>query len=264
MLMDHGSTNVRSPSILSPSAVPSSRGQLLKSFLSSPPYSDPLSIYEYLEHQHARATEFEGFNLVLFRLPVKDSPITEVEVGYLSNRPGPTLVKLPPQQLHSVSQEGPGKCFGLSNTPMAEPWLKVTEGEQRMSESLQEWTKRGEDHNGLVQRMMTVLQQVFSNTVTYTRLTLLRQTVPLRSLADAALCTCLEPIRIGQNPPVPLDADSGGRWYGTRVSTVILVKNSGEVTFVERDIGEIDEQGRAKKGTGERYFTFDARGQHRR
>ena len=26
-----------------------------------------------------------------------------------------------------------------------------------------------------------------------------------------------------------------GRWYGTRVSTVILVRDDGEVTFVEKD-----------------------------
>lgn len=83
-----------------------------------------------------------------------------MEIGYLSNRPESTLVKLHPERPGSASPVGAGKCFGLSNTPLAEPWPKVTEGEQRMSESLQEWTEKGEDHHDLVQRMMTVLQQV--------------------------------------------------------------------------------------------------------
>ncbi len=85
-----------------------------------------------------------------------------------------------------------------------------------------------------------------------------RQSVPLKSLADAKRCTCLQPIRIGKNPEQPLKAESKGRWYGTRVSTVILVKENGEVTFVERDIGELDEEGEARRGDGERVFRFVA------
>lgn len=51
------------------------------------------------------------------------------------------------------------------------------------------------------------------------------------------------------------------RWYGTRISTVILVKDNGEVTFVERDIAVLNEEsGRPVDGdrTKERRFTFQA------
>lgn len=48
-----------------------------------------------------------------------------------------------------------------------------------------------------------------------------------------------------------------GRWYGTRVSTVILVKDDGTVTFVERDISVL-EGGKAIAGTDERRVVFQA------
>ena len=68
-------------------------------------------------------------------------------------------------------------------------------------------------------------------------------------------CTCLPPIRLnaGHTP------GSEGRWYGTRVSTVIMIKDTGETTFVERDIGMLDGTGGIKKGGGERRYMFAAR-----
>jgi hypothetical protein len=38
------------------------------------------------------------------------------------------------------------------------------------------------------------------------------------------------------------------------------VKDIGEVIFVERDIGEMDDEGGARRGMGERNFTFEAEG----
>jgi hypothetical protein len=65
---------------------------------------------------------------------------------------------------------------------------------------------------------------------------------------------------------------TGFRWYSTRLSTVILVRDDGHVTFVERDIAGLDRStgsdqddhgGRAgmietqvKIGGGERRFEF--------
>jgi uncharacterized protein with NRDE domain len=57
------------------------------------------------------------------------------------------------------------------------------------------------------------------------------------------------PFQIGGNVESS-DAPSGAaRWYGTRISTVILIKDSGEVVFVERDIAVLDEQGQPVPGT---------------
>ena len=76
-------------------------------------------------------------------------------------------------------------------------------------------------------------------------------------MSDAKSCTCLAPVLLGKDPTLPADAQSG-RWYGTRVSTVILVRNDGMVTFVERDIANLDEYGQAQKGTEERRIQFQA------
>jgi len=45
----------------------------------------------------------------------------------------------------------------------------------------------------------------------------------------------LEPLLVAPNPEIPIQEGQQGRWYGTRVSTVIVAKDNGEVTFVERD-----------------------------
>ncbi|KAL7423592.1 hypothetical protein Q5752_001173 [Cryptotrichosporon argae] len=49
----------------------------------------------------------------------------------------------------------------------------------------------------------------------------------------------------------------GLRWYGTRVSTVILVRDDGHVVFVERDRARLVD-GAPVEGGGERRFEFDA------
>ena len=58
--------------------------------------------------------------------------------------------------------------------------------------------------------------------------------------------------------PLKLEEGETGRWYGTRVSTVILIRDDGDVVFVERDIGELGPDGQARRGTGERRFRFTA------
>ena len=86
----------------------------------------------------------------------------------------------------------------------------------------------------------------------------LRQSIPLDSLASLKNCTCLHPVKLGTDVDTPLEKGKPGRWYGTRLSTVILVKDSGEVTFVERDIFVDDGQGGAKDGSDERRISFQA------
>jgi len=78
------------------------------------------------------------------------------------------------------------------------------------------------------------------------------------SIADLSDCTCLHPVAVGPNPDQLSRPGEKTRWYGTRVTTVVLVKDNGEVTFVERNIFIQDAQGEAKPGTGERRFEFQA------
>lgn len=50
------------------------------------------------------------------------------------------------------------------------------------------------------------------------------------------------------------------RWYGTRISSVILVKDNGQVTFIERDRSVLDSDGHVQPGvqSKERRFQFQA------
>jgi uncharacterized protein with NRDE domain len=55
---------------------------------------------------------------------------------------------------------------------------------------------------------------------------------------------------------VPITEGQTGRWYGTRVSTVILVREDGRTTFIERDRAVLKD-GDIQPGF-ERRFDFDA------
>jgi uncharacterized protein with NRDE domain len=131
------STNIREPGRPDP-VDPPSRGQLLKSFLAPP---SPPALHEYLEAHRQTAQNFVGFNLLLFN--VGHQP----KVGYLSNRPTTTLEDL---KL--------GECVGLSNSPLAEPWPKVTSGCQAMQLSLEQWRLNHENEDELIERMMGLLR----------------------------------------------------------------------------------------------------------
>lgn len=125
------------------------------------------------------AEDYDGFNLLLFHLrppPPSDvdsaSPFTHPcaedwdhpQVGYLSNRPAPICYALHPPTTDTVPKLGPnddeelGKAYGMSNSPLAEPWTKVTEGEKAMAQSLEYWSANGEDEERLIERLIKLLQ----------------------------------------------------------------------------------------------------------
>jgi len=154
-------TNIRIPPVPTP-ANPPSRGLLLKEFL-APPAGSLRSVQEYLEGYKPVAEQYEGFNLLLFHLHpnLSDEGQTgwkETEIGYLTNRPVPTLQNVPGST--STPSGAVGECKGLSNTPMDQPWPKVTRGEAEMTRTLQEWADQGEEQDALVERMMEMLQYV--------------------------------------------------------------------------------------------------------
>ena len=161
------STNVRSlrttPTSTTPSDPPS-RGLLLKAFLSPPPAPSLArpSAREYLEGCLPRASEYDGFNLLLFDLRPNcggEKPVLS-KIGYLSNRPAPTLTDIHPTSTESGLGVHQARCYGLSNTPLAAPWPKVTDGERRMSVSIAQWREEGGADDALLERMMEILQLV--------------------------------------------------------------------------------------------------------
>ncbi|WRT65990.1 uncharacterized protein IL334_002941 [Kwoniella shivajii] len=266
---------------LEPSPNPPSRGLLLKEFLlstspatctstSTPTDSStpsPLSVHDYLSSHLSQVGEYEGFNLLLFSL--KKSIRALPEIGYLTNRPIPSLIDLnlnpglnedddDNDNEKDVKDNLECECLGISNSPMNEPWPKVIQGRNRMKENIKEWKERNEDDKRLVERMFNVLSQ----------------SIPINKESDSFSSTQIPLITIPSretenfhNPSVEVkdrkeDSDSKlepkPKWYGTRTSTIILVKDNGETIFVERDILELDAEGNPKKGTGERWIEFQA------
>jgi uncharacterized protein with NRDE domain len=160
MMLNLKSTNVRDVAPAKPRISTPSRGLLLKSFLSPPPSSSLPTVRDYLTDYSASASEYEGFNLLLFKLPVQGDG-KEPELLCLSNRPSPTLTDMRTSPSQGGLGVGIGRCHGLSNTPLSQPWPKVIEGERRMSESLRNWNQKDEGDKGLVERMMQILQCVW-------------------------------------------------------------------------------------------------------
>ena len=122
---------------------------------------------EYLAGYQPLAEQYEGFNLLLFHLhpPSKEAGKNhwgKTEIGYLSNRPSPTLVDIPTPAGPAPAGQGSGvtvgECKGLSNTPMNQPWPKVTRGEETMTRTLQQWSEGNEGETELIERMMQLLQ----------------------------------------------------------------------------------------------------------
>ncbi|KAK8865618.1 hypothetical protein IAR55_000762 [Kwoniella newhampshirensis] len=258
---------------LRPARNPPSRGLLLKSFLSPhpppPPSSSPektqgatnahgaltpeLGVHDYLASYLPTAGEYEGFNLLLFSLGRKG---VEPEVGYLTNRPVPSFTDLQVPHTRRAQTErehdpvadsnhlniksgslSSAQCFGLSNSPMSQPWPKVVDGEKRMVQTLKEWNEAGRgDERDLVERMFKLLSHQ----------------VPVTS-PDLSHTTTVPLLDVPSELP-----NNASRGYGTRTATVILVKEDGKTTFVERDVLVLDDKGEARRGDAERWYEFEA------
>ncbi|OWZ62714.1 hypothetical protein AYX15_05171 [Cryptococcus neoformans] len=217
-----------------PLSPPPSRGKLLREFLSPSPFtSSQLETQSYISSHFPTAGDYEGFNLLLFSLSAERS------IGYLTNRPSPSCIDLTSSLCGG--EHGQMRCVGLSNSPLDEKWPKVQQGEKNMEKSLREWEEKGEGEDGLVERMFGVLSP----------------SRPITSDVDLTLSTTIPPIKLGEDLFLNTDPqNTRARWKGTRTATVIIVQDSGETTYVERDIWVIGQDGEPKKGENERRFKF--------
>lgn len=71
----------------------------------------------------------------------------------------------------------------------------------------------------------------------------------------------ITPLRVSATL-APDSSSSEPIYYGTRLSTVVLVRRDGSVLFVERDIWKLDDRGSLVRGRpkDDRSFRFDLRG----
>ncbi|ADV21400.1 hypothetical protein I305_00567 [Cryptococcus gattii E566] len=217
-----------------PLSPPPSRGKLLREFLSPSLFTSPqLETQSYISSHFPTAGDYEGFNLLLFSL------LPERRIGYLTNRPAPSTLDLTSSLCGGT--DGQRKCMGLSNSPLDEKWPKVQQGEKNMEKSLREWEEKREGEDRLVERMFGVLSP----------------SRPVTCEHDLTMSTTIPPVKLGEDLFLNTDPHcTRARWKGTRTATVIIVMDSGETTYVERDIWVIGQDGEPKKGEGERRFKF--------
>jgi len=73
----------------------------------------------------------------------------------LSNKPGPVLT----ESNHFLRFNLKGlQVHGISNSPLAEPWPKVTQGERAMKQTLGEWAEAREDEGQMCERLFKLLR----------------------------------------------------------------------------------------------------------
>lgn len=192
----------------------------------------------------------------------------------------------------STTSCGSACSGGLSNSVLTEPWAKVTTGRQRFDECVARAAARKDDEReGEAHLIEDLFEAMESSPGPVTTRTQMRSSVlipplklPMHSasvpaairsesrLLDGPHSAHLDPAAPAapaiSRSATPLGFKKGGSasgpktaWYATRTSTVILVRESGEVSFVERDVHVLDADGMSptREGCGrenERRFDF--------
>ncbi|KAI6102333.1 NRDE protein-domain-containing protein [Pisolithus croceorrhizus] len=217
---------------------PRSRGHLVASFLATPPSSltdkhpDPTEIEQYLrglvgpsDLADEGGALYAGFNLLLLSPRVTHSstmpspPIT-YDAYLATNRGAGGQITCRPL---SLAERQYGGLSNGSDGHGGKEWVKVKKGLEILRTVVS-----GPDHSE-----DKIIEELFE---------LLTWTPPTSPTSRAGLCNTIQvdPILMptaentlntsGNEPTQPPQ-----RYYATRLATVILVKRTGEVVFIERD-----------------------------
>ncbi|KAA1474731.1 DUF833-domain-containing protein [Dentipellis sp. KUC8613] len=243
----------------------SSRGTLLSDYLLAPRGE---SLDEYVAELESQETVYAGFNLLLLsptsNTVTLEHPASAAATVTLDPASSAAETSSQPKLSYTgvlVTNSGGGRtpltarplrddecsCGGLSNGVDghgADAWPKVVNGVYHVQEALDRLNVgHGKDEvdeqeeQTLVEELMNILGT--DPAIPPTTRHGLRTAIHVSPLA-------LEPL---SGPAAP---------YGTRLSTVILVRRDGRVLFVERDIWKLDGTGKVVKGAkeGERVWRF--------
>ncbi|EJU03309.1 DUF833-domain-containing protein [Dacryopinax primogenitus] len=205
---------------------PTSRGDLPHNFL-NPPANKFETLDDYVRHLTTPPSDsYAGFNLLL-AAPSKGG-IDNFEVTRLTNSGGGGPITA--RSLRDNERAHGGMSNGVDGAAEGE-WRKVIEG----SEKLQKILEVGLDEDGMIQATFDALSICRTPPQT-------RQQLRTSIMIPPLLIPITGKVPPGGNePPVPDPVTKEiGLWYATRLSTVLLVKKTGEVTFVERDIWALD------------------------
>ncbi|KAI0772258.1 NRDE protein-domain-containing protein [Irpex lacteus] len=221
----------------------STRGELTSSFLLSD--VRPQDLQTYLDGVTARNRQYAGFNLLLLApRPSSSSNSFKSDASsgaYLTNHGGGGDLASRPL---TASER---RCGALSNGIDgldADKWPKVQQG-LGMFEDIPQAPV--DDDNADLPLAETDLVESLFNLLTW------RSPVTPAVRGDLRKTILVDPLK------VPINSEE--TWiYGTRLSTVILVRRDGSATFIERDIWKLDSDGKPVKGDsvkGDRVHTFE-------
>ncbi|GME84718.1 unnamed protein product [Ambrosiozyma monospora] len=130
--------------------------------------------------------------------------------------------------------------IGLSNSLYLNPWPKVVDGEQRLTQMINTSISEHWSEDKLIQGCLDVLS--VSNPPDHkdwSKMTYLEafQTMPQSIFIPPVHTQDSTNTRVQKNHGMPLS----GKYYGTRSQTIILVDKFGKVKYVERDLHNSDD-----------------------
>ncbi|TDL25383.1 DUF833-domain-containing protein [Rickenella mellea] len=214
-----------------------SRGHLVSSFLSGE--DDQEQFFDHLAH--STWLDYPGFNLLLFTPSSSQasSSALKYDAKLVTNLGGggplATRHLNPCERVVSGVSNGVDGLFG-------DTWCKVNKGKEILARILAN-TKEGVAEEVLMERLFELLS--YQSPKHPTEFSQIRHNIEVT------------PFHLDPNLLPEADA-YGSHYFGTRLSTVILVRRDGTVLFVERDIWRLGCHGhpvKAERGS-ERVFEF--------
>jgi len=211
-------TNITEP----PPSEVSSRGYLVSSYLLSDPAG---SLSDELDKLNAHDAKFAGFNLLLLSPSSCDAQNLSFDAALVTNHGAGGVITSRPL---SADER---RCGSISNGVDGKggnEWPKVHQGIQSLHELLgtvSADTNEAELTNSLFELLTW------------------QSAEPPRERSQLRDTIFVDPL------PIPVGCGPSDL-YGTRLSTILLVRRDGKVLFVERDIWQMDEEGKvAMAGT---------------
>ncbi|KAI5123135.1 hypothetical protein M0805_000838 [Coniferiporia weirii] len=208
----------------------SSRGHLVSSFL----LPGAPGVKQYTDSLTGSASGgYSGFNMLVLS-PSRNAETRQVvyeDATLITNSGGGGIISS--RWLRSEERRIGGVSNGVDGEGGAD-WPKVKEGVSRLSEVLFGGERgRAGSSEGLVDELFELL---------------LRH--PEKPPANRfQLRTSIQILPLCMSASLLPDAPAiGPEYYGTRLSTVLLVQRDGSVTFIERDIWKLNEEGNLTRG----------------
>ncbi|OBZ68641.1 Transport and Golgi organization 2 [Grifola frondosa] len=219
----------------------SSRGSLTSTFLL--PKLPSATLQDEIDEIVSQNVKYAGFNMLLLTPPPCTADVGErerplsLDAAFVTNSGGGGTITA-----RMLSDEE-RRCGGMSNGVDhhgASEWPKVKHGIQALNEVLNSLPQDISDSD-LAERLFTLL-------------TWKSDSAPL-GRAELRNTIQVEPMLI---PMIESPDAASSTYYGTRLSTVILIRKNGNVLYIERDIWMLDSTGRVTKGdtNHDRVFHF--------